>query len=311
MKLIKDTISGTKLGDPMTFRNMTVFPLLGQGITPDYLTLDEALAKKRAKITEVSEGGSVPELRFANESDMPVFLMDGEELIGAKQNRTLNLSILIPAMQTVGIPVSCVERGRWAHRSREFSSAPRAQYAEGRAKKMAQVSASMESSGVRHSNQGAVWQNIDEKFLRLKTSSRTSAMADIFEQHSARLEEYVKSFTPTEGQIGAVFTIEGKVCGFELFDSPETLKKLWPKLLRSYGLDALDRADSAHQKEEEPTPPTGQNDVQSFLNRVSTGGTKKYPAVGEGEDIRLASPALTGAALAAHGRVVHLSAFAT
>ena len=84
MKLIKDTISGTKLGDPLTLRNMTVFPLLGQGITPDYLTLDEALAKKRAKITEVSEGGSVPELRFANESDMPVFLMDGEELIGAK-----------------------------------------------------------------------------------------------------------------------------------------------------------------------------------------------------------------------------------
>jgi hypothetical protein len=259
----------------------------------------------------VSEGGSVPELRFVNESDMPVFLMDGEELIGAKQNRTLNLSILIPAMQAVAIPVSCVERGRWAHRSREFSSAPRAQYAEGRAKKMAQVSASMESSGVRHSNQGAVWQNIEEKFARLKTSSRTSAMSDIFEQHSARLEEYVKSFTPTEGQVGAVFSIEGKVCGFELFDSPETLKKLWAKLMRSYGLDALDRADSGHQKEEKPTPPIGQGNVESFLQRVSTGKTKKYPAVGEGEDIRLDSPALTGAALAAHGRVVHLSAFAS
>jgi hypothetical protein len=84
MKLISDTVSGTRLGDPITFRNMTVFPLFGQGITPDYLTLDEALAQKRAKVTEVSEGGSVPELRFVNEGDMPVFLMDGEELIGAK-----------------------------------------------------------------------------------------------------------------------------------------------------------------------------------------------------------------------------------
>jgi hypothetical protein len=310
MKLISDTISGTRLGDPITFRNMSVFPLFGQGITPDYLTLDEALAQKRARITEVSEGGSVPELRFVNEGDKPVFLMDGEELIGAKQNRTLNLSILIPAMQAVGIPVSCVERGRWSHRSREFSSAPRAQYAEGRAKKMAQVSASMASSGVRHSDQGEVWQNIDEKFARLKTSSRTSAMADIFEQHSARLEEYVKSFAPAEGQLGAVFMIEGKVCGFELFDSPDTLTKLWPKLLRSYGLDALDRSDSVHQKEGKPTLPSP-NDVESFLRRVSTGETKKYPAIGEGEDIRLASPDLTGAALAAHGRVVHLSAFAT
>ena len=67
--------------------------------------------------------------------------MDGEELIGAKQNHTLNLSILVPAHASIDIPVSCVERGRWHHLSREFSSAPRAHYAEGRAKKMAQVSA--------------------------------------------------------------------------------------------------------------------------------------------------------------------------
>lgn len=100
------------------------------------------------------------------------------------------------------------------------------------------------------------------------------------------------------------------MCGFELFDSPDTLKKLWAKLLRSYGLDALDRAVSAPQKEEKPTFPSP-NDVEAFLRRVSAGGTKQYPAVGEGEDIRLASSGLTGAALAAHGRVVHLSAFAT
>jgi hypothetical protein len=86
MKQIKDTISGPKLGNPTTNPNMTIFPLFGHGITPDYLTLDEALVQKRAKITEVSEGGSVPELGFVNESDMPVFLMDGKELIVAKQN---------------------------------------------------------------------------------------------------------------------------------------------------------------------------------------------------------------------------------
>src|ERR1035438_2296834 len=111
MKLIKDTISGTKLGDPVTFRNMTVFPVFGQGITPDYLTLDEALVQKSAKITEASEGGSVPELKFVNEGDFPVFLMDGENLKGTKQSRPLIWSILPPAMKSVGIPVSCVERG--------------------------------------------------------------------------------------------------------------------------------------------------------------------------------------------------------
>jgi len=311
MQLITDTVSGTKLGKPTTFRNLTVFPVFARAVAPDYVTLDEALAGKFARVTEVSEGGSVPDLKFVNDSDSAVFLMEGEELIGAKQNRTLNLSILVSARQVVSIPVSCVERGRWRHASREFSSAPRAQYAEGRAKKMAQVSASLQATGTRYSNQGAVWHDIDEKFLRLKTSSRTSAMADIFEQHSTSLEEYVKSFVLEEGQVGAVFTIEGRVSGFELFDSPNTLRKLWPKLLRSYGLDALDRAGSAGEKEGKPTADVGPNDVEAFLQKVSGGEMKRYPAIGEGDDIRLSNIGVTGAALAARGRVIHLSAFAT
>ena len=265
---------------------------------------------KFAKVTEVAESGSVPDLKFVNDSDSPIFLMEGEELIGAKQNRTLNLSILIPAKRAVSIPVSCVERGRWTRHSVEFFVAPRAQYAEGRAAKMAQVSASLRSRGTRHSNQEAVWQDINEKLHRLKTFSRTLAMADIFEQHSAGLEEYVRCFPPEEGQLGAVFVIEGNVSGFDLFDSPDTLRKLWPKLLRSYELDALDQAQSIGEKRANPTHDAGPNDVEAFLRRVSAGETKQYPAVGEGEDIRLSNVGLTGAALAACGRVVHLSAFA-
>jgi len=309
MQLITDTISSARLGKPKTFRNITVFPVFGSWIAPDYITLDEALANKFAKVTEVSEGGSVPELKFVNDSDNAVFVMEGEELIGAKQNRTLNLSILISAKKAVTIPVSCVERGRWARHSVEFSSAPRAQYAEGRARKIAQVSASLQSTGTRYSNQGAVWQDIDEKSQRLNTTSRTSAMADIFEQHSAGLEEYVKSFAPEEGQVGAVFTIGGKVSGLELFDSPDTLKKLWSKLMRSYGLDALDRAGSAGESDENPPPGAGTNEVEAFLQRLSGAESKQYPAVGEGEDIRLSNAGLTGGALAARGRVIHLSAF--
>jgi hypothetical protein len=130
-------------------------------------------------------------------------------------------------------------------------------------------------------------------------SSRRSALVDIFEQHSARLEECVKSFTPTEGQLGAV-----------LFGSPDTLKKLWPKLMRSYGLDALDRAGSVGEKGEKPSSDVGPNDVEAFLLKVSAGETKQYAAVGEGDDIRLTNIGLTGAALAARDRVIHLSAFA-
>ena len=69
-------------------------------------------------------------------------------------------------------------------------------------------------------------------------------------QEGARLEDYVKSFSVSERQSGALFAIEGRLVGLELFDSSETLKKLFAKLIRSYGLDALDRAASKPSGEE-------------------------------------------------------------
>jgi len=309
MKQIVDQALNVKIGAPATFRNLTVFPLTGGlGKAADYLTLDEALIQKLATITEVSESGTVPELKFVNSGDRKVFLLDGEELLGAKQNRILNLSIMVPAGKTLVVPVSCVEAGRWHHRSREFASAPRAHYAEGRARKMAQVSESLKCFGGRSSDQSEVWKHIDEKFRRFGSSSPTAAMSDMYEQQSLRLEDYVRSFKPAGDQMGAVFAIDGRVVGLELFDSPETFRKLFPKLLRSYGLDALDRALS-HPAETGSQPIPSRAKAVAFLRQVTAAKEEEFPALREGNDLRLTGPRLTGAALAVDGRVVHLSAF--
>jgi hypothetical protein len=292
--------------DPTRFRNLTIFPLIEEtGTQPDYLTLDEALAAKAAKITEVGSGGSVPELRFINESGKRVFLLDGEEVIGAKQNRVFNVSIMAPAGNTIILPVSCVEAGRWSHRSAEFASAPRSMYAEGRASKMAYVTENMKASGRKASNQGAVWDDIRAKFGKFATSSPTSAMSDLYSQQSVRLEDYVRSFTPLPDQIGAVFAMDGEIIGLELFDSAETFRKLFPKLVRSYGLDAL----SSRGGETPDTPVPSKAAVADFLKSVANAKVSTFAGVGEGEDLRLEAEGLTGAALAVDDRIVHLSAF--
>ena len=41
-------------------------------------------------VEEVSEGGSVPNLFVENKGDIRVLFLEGEQLIGAKQNRVLN-----------------------------------------------------------------------------------------------------------------------------------------------------------------------------------------------------------------------------
>ena len=307
MQRIIDAVSSIRIGEAMEYRNLTVFPLFtDKRKAAGYLTLDEALERKCSVITEVSEGGSVPELKFVNTGKEPVFLLDGEELIGAKQNRILNLSILVAAGKTLIIPVSCVEAGRWSHRSRHFASAPRAHYAQGRARKMAQVSASLRATGQRRSNQSEVWRDISEKSASFRVSSETSAMSDIYEQESVRLEDYVRPFAALEDQSGALFAIDGHIVGFDLFDSPETLRKLFPKLLRSYGLDALDRARSEKSEKRVQCSPAK---ADAFVKRVSAAKAEEFPAIGEGSDLRLTGRTLTGAALLANDQVIHLSAF--
>ncbi len=49
-------------------------------------------------------------------------MLDSEELIGAKQNRILNVSVMVPPHTTITVPVTCVEQGRWAYSSATFKS---------------------------------------------------------------------------------------------------------------------------------------------------------------------------------------------
>ena len=302
-KTIENALSRIQIGAESTFGNMTIFPLLnGDSGSADYLTLDEALGRGLVQITEVSVQGSVPELKLKNESDEPVLLLDGEELIGAKQNRVLNLTIMAPPKRTIIIPVSCVEAGRWSPRSAKFTTSSNAYFAQGRVKKMAQVSSSLMSRGQARSDQHAVWADISLKASHLKAESATAAMSDIYERYTKRIDDYVGAFAAIDRQVGAVFTINGNIIGFDLFDSPATFKKLLPKLVRSYALDAIDMdTKKAAAPCREP--------VEELLLAITQAEAKTFPAFGEGVDVRFTGPNLMGAGLIVNGRVVHLGAF--
>ena len=71
-----------------------------------------SLERNLILITEVDESGTVPELKVVNKSDTMILILDGEELVGTKQNRIVNTTLLIAGKDTVVIPVSCVEQGR-------------------------------------------------------------------------------------------------------------------------------------------------------------------------------------------------------
>ena len=304
MNSIHNVLQQLNLGKPVEHDGLSMFPLLGtHAVEKDYLTLDEALAAHSASVVEVSEGGSVPNLLFRNTGDKAVFLLDGEELVGAKQNRILNISILAPAMKDTIIPVSCVEAGRWSHVSPDFKAAPRAQFSESRARRTAHVSEDIKSTGHRRSNQGEVWHDISIKLGSLGSHSPSQAVESAFVDNAERLEAYVRELRAQQGQFGAVFAIHGRVRGLEAFDCAETCAKLLPKIIRSYALDAIDPAVRGAESDGAESP-------EALLQQVAGAKCHESKAVGEGADLRFENEnGLAGGALLARERIVHLVAF--
>jgi hypothetical protein len=301
---INDIIALVTIASPVRHRALSVYPLLLKVTSAlvTYLVLDQALARGAFRITEVSEDGAVPRLLAINEGNSPVLLLDGEELRGAKQNRVLNLSVMIAPNTTAEIPVSCVESGRWHSATRECLSADAVQYCYGRAEKMSQVSQALHERKTPVSDQEAVWDHIAAKSSRMGVSSPTKAMAAMYESHREDLQDYLSAFPTLDDQVGAVYAIGNAIVGLDLFDCHTTYRRLAGKLTRSYALDAAEQS--------EDTEPPALSKIQSFVGAVRSADPERFAIIGMGETVRLSSDALVGAALEVEASCVHLSAFA-
>jgi hypothetical protein len=293
------------LGPAQTHRNIVVFPLLGLDAGPaPYLTLGEALASHWLTVTEVSQGGSVPELKVISQSERPILLLDGEELIGAKQNRVLNTTILLREKAETKIPVSCVEQGRWSYASAEFAASDVVMSLKSRACKARSVSASLAADAQFKSDQGEVWQEVSALQCSAGVASATGAMQDVFRARAAELEDCMAVFTLAAGQTGLFVVVDGEVAGFDLVAHADAYAKLHPKLLRSYLIDAL--------VERKPRPADAAQAAavaQAFLQEAGQSDEKAFPSVGCGTDYRFQKPGLAGSVLVHEDRLVHAAFF--
>ena len=305
MDTITSFLKTGKPGRKQTYQNLTIFPLLGpgSGTRPDYLTLEQALDRNRVQITEMDPAGSVPELRLLNQGEKNVLIVEGEELVGAKQNRIVNSTFLVAGKTEVVLPVSCVEQGRWHYKSDTFTSGKRMMHPSLRRQHQADVKYSLNRGEGYRSNQGRIWENIAEKSSRMQVNTPTHAISDVFESYDDRLSEYLKAFRPMEMQTGAVFAINGEILGLECFGYADTFARFFEKLVKSYALDAIDSPGPAGRKS---VPPDA---ARRFVESVWQSKHQRHRSLGLGENMTFDSRSVSGTALVERKRVLHLSAF--
>ncbi|MHB9129927.1 MAG: ARPP-1 family domain-containing protein [Armatimonadota bacterium] len=303
--LSDETWQRLTFGDVQSHGALAVLPIMAELPTgPEYLTLSEALAAGTLVITEVSEGGSVPELAVLNEGDLPVLLLDGEELAGAKQNRVVNTTILLKERSKTVIPVSCVEQGRWHYASREFQDSGNVMAANLRARKGQAVSESLASSGRRASDQGEVWAGVEEMACSFQVASDTGAMRDVYAHVEHDLTALLRAFTPVPGQRGIAAFIGGRITGVEYLSQPRAFAKVFEKLLRSYALDAL-RLRKPGENSIDP------EQARQFLATIAASAVQSYAALGYGREHRIDGTGAHGSALTVDDALIHLSLLAT
>lgn len=301
--IIASYLSELRLGELQVFKNMAIVPLfVSRNGGPEYGLLKEALDESLINITEVDQSGSVPELKVVNTSPRPVLLLDGEELIGAKQNRVLNTSILLKGNSETAIPVSCTEQGRWRYTSTTFSDSDVIMSHRSRATKTLTVTGSLRVGRGYFSDQGQVWSAIDTLHAASGTTSQTLALRDVYTAKTEELEPYSGAFECVPRQRGSLVLINGQPVGLDVISREDTYAALHPKLVKSYAIDAL--AGSADSFD---APSLAK--ASEFLDGARNCEENVFPSVGLGYDYRFEGPGVVGAALVFERSVIHLAFF--
>jgi hypothetical protein len=285
-----------RLAEPQRAHGLEVWPLLLDGEAGEpFVLLHQALAAGTFDVLEQGQG-VVNELTARNRGAQPVLLLEGEAIVGAKQNRAVVASVLVGAGQTVSVPVGCVQQGRWAPSWGKFESAP--SHIEPTLRK----STVKEAGILGHVDQARLWSDVA---FSLQASRTRSVSQDYFEGVGSRLEtaaEKSKSFESLPGQVGVITLANGGLLGLEIIGHPDSWASLGRRLLPSY-LMAAEQAPGA------PVAATG-NGASDWLARVAGARVTSRPSRGLGDQLALEGQGFVGAGLWHEHRAAHLVVFA-
>lgn len=237
-------VSAIEVEEEISYKNLKIFPLhLKQTDlrTVKLKTLDEAL---KEGILEIQETGVVSNLKFINKSKIDkILIVEGDIVQGGRQNRVVNITMILDEDSEVTVPTSCVEQGRWHGSDIKF-------------KESAKISPTLytnlnenvyrnyENQGgsglsAYASNQGALWEGVSVALSSSSSSSSTGSFSDAYVCRDEDIKDYLDKFEVHIKSCCGIAAAIGKKIVVSIADSAELFMPTLKSVLKSYILEAL------------------------------------------------------------------------
>jgi len=216
---------------------------------------------------QLSTGPQVNQLVLVNRGKKPLLLLAGEVVSGGKQDRVIGKDRIVPiGAAPLPLDVFCVEHGRWTGASDQFSAAKMMVHPSVREEAAVEKNQSQVWAAVRGEAKGAVGSSETvtvERFAApvitrealgaaiasagtqdygkiYKSSLVGASVEGVFEEISRRFQRATAGLKG-EYVVGVVVAFGGEVAWSDIFASSALFNSYWPKLLRSYVVEAMTR----------------------------------------------------------------------
>jgi ARG/rhodanese/phosphatase superfamily protein len=282
------------LGEPQVAGPLAVFPVFGPPAALEYRAFVQAV-ELGALVKELESAASVGRLLVDNPTDLPLLLYEGEEVLGAQQNRLFDRPVLVPAGGRLEVSVSCVEQGRWDNRRHGEPMHPSPQAADPSLRRRKRHAIDRQG----HSDQGEVWAHVAGRLAGHGVASPSAAMSDVYDGRRGDLAGLSRAVHHVDGQIGALACVASVPVALDLVSRSDVFAALLGPLAQGYALDALGAREAVAR-----TAPAAE-----FLHSALAAARRERPSVGMGRAFGLDEPALVGAGLEHDDELVQLSAF--
>lgn len=217
----------------------------------------------------------VNKLAVTNNSGKMLVLIAGELLVGGKQDRIVgNDCIVASTNKPVPINVFCVEHGRWSEGAsfgQSRSTAGRAGSGDDHPADAAAPVEIMALPKVRakaqaEKSQSEVWSKVADVQAETVTVTATGDLKSVYRNKkiTAKLGGYeraLKNRLSAANVIGVIVAVGNRIISADVFANHSLFQAYWPKMLRSYALEALNSPTAGKQE-------IDRSDAASFLSRV-------------------------------------------